>query len=556
MKLDYISLDRLSVSSTNMRSREKAPDIRNILPSVRERGILVPLLVRPNGGPDDFEIVAGRRRYLAAKAVAEEGGEAPPLPCGIIEAGDDAAALEASLIENFARLDPDEVTQWETFARLVKEGRDVEQIAGTFGVTEGLVRRVLALGNLVPRIRSLYRMEQIDAATIRHLTLATKAKQREWLKLYDSPEGYAPTGHRLKEWLFGGQPIATTAALFDLAEYAGPIIADLFGEESYFADTEAFWALQRGVVEARRQSYLDDGWKAVEVIEPGHWFQKWEFEKRGKSKGGRVYITLSARGEIEFHEGWLPEKEAKRQSKGEVAPPPPRPEVTSTLRNYLDLHRHAAVRAALTGHPGVALRLMVAHAITGSPLWSVRADPQRADKAATAESVETSASETLFDERRREALAHLDFDPERLTVTGGNRDTLAVFLRLLLLSDEDVLQVLAVVMGETLAAGDPVIEAVGVHLNVDMASVWQADDAFFELVRDKVTLAAMLAEVAGPEVAKANGGEKSKVMKGIIRDCLAGENGRPKVENWVPAWMRFPTSGYAAREQEPASGTE
>jgi len=182
MKLDYIELDRLTVSPANMRAK-RAPDIANILPSVRQRGVLVPLLVRPNGAADSFEIVAGRRRYLAAKAVAEERGESRALPCGIMEAGDDAAALEASLIENIARLDPDEMTQWETFARLVKQGRTVEEIAGTFGATERMVKRVLALGNLLPRIRTLYRAEKVDAGTVRHLTLATKTKQREWLAL-------------------------------------------------------------------------------------------------------------------------------------------------------------------------------------------------------------------------------------------------------------------------------------------------------------------------------------------------------------------------------------
>jgi ParB family chromosome partitioning protein len=35
-----------------------------------------------------------------------------------------------------ARLDPDEVTRWETFTRLVKEGRSPEEIALTFGLTE------------------------------------------------------------------------------------------------------------------------------------------------------------------------------------------------------------------------------------------------------------------------------------------------------------------------------------------------------------------------------------------------------------------------------------
>ena len=536
MKLDYIPLDRLSVSPANMRAKG-TPDIANILPSVRQRGVLVPLLVRPNGDPDSFEIVAGRRRYLAARAVAEERGEQGSLPCGIMEAGDDAAALEASLIENVARLDPDEVTRWETFARLVREGRGVDEIAATFGVTERIVKRTLALGNLLPHIRTLYRSEKIDAGTVRHLTLATKSQQKDWLALYDAPDSYAPTGARLKEWLFGGQAIATTAALFDLAEYTGPIIADLFGDDSYFADTEAFWSLQRAAIEEKRQAYLDAGWADCEILEPGRWFQRWEYEKRSKSKSGRVYIAISARGEIEVHEGWLSLKEARRKDKDEAEPKPARPQITAPLQTYIDLHKHAAVRAKLLDHPGVALRLMVAHAIAGSGLWSVRPEQQRADKPATAESVETCASEAVFGQKQREVFGLIGFDPEALRVVRGGVNLIEVFTRLSALADEDVLSILAVVMGETLQAGSPVIDVLGSYIHVDMAAVWQVDDAFFALVRSRDALIKMVDEVAGPEVAIANKGEGGKVLKGIIRDCLDGRNGRQKVEYWFPTWL-------------------
>lgn len=176
MKLDFIDLGKLSVSKTNMRYAKKAPDVSDILPTVRKRGIIVPLLVRPNPvlseaegcGPDAFEIVAGARRFSAAKIVAEEKGDAEPLPCAILEDGDDADAIEASMIENMARLDADEVTQWENFVRLAKEGRTIEDISATFGLPELMVRRVLALGNLLPRIRDLYRKEKIDMGTVRH----------------------------------------------------------------------------------------------------------------------------------------------------------------------------------------------------------------------------------------------------------------------------------------------------------------------------------------------------------------------------------------------------
>src|SRR3546814_5372546 len=137
MKLDFIDLGKLSISKANMRYAKKAPDVSDLLPTVRARGVLVPLIVRLNGGPDSFEIVAGARRFTAAQAVADErGGAGEPLPCAILEQGGDAAAIAASLIENIARLAPDEVTRWETFATLVKEGRELAEISANFGIPD------------------------------------------------------------------------------------------------------------------------------------------------------------------------------------------------------------------------------------------------------------------------------------------------------------------------------------------------------------------------------------------------------------------------------------
>lgn len=134
MELKHIAISQLAVSPANMRWTAKKPDLTNILPSVRARGILVPLIVRPGTEDGSYEIVAGKRRYHAALTVAEEQDGIDPLPCAVMEAGDDAAALEASLIENIARLDPDEVSRCESFTRLAREGRSVEDIGLTFGL--------------------------------------------------------------------------------------------------------------------------------------------------------------------------------------------------------------------------------------------------------------------------------------------------------------------------------------------------------------------------------------------------------------------------------------
>ncbi|MER9902061.1 hypothetical protein [Mesorhizobium sp. M0130] len=135
-------------------------------------------------------------------------------------------------------------------------------------------------------------------------------------------------------------------------------------------------------------------------------------------------------------------------------------------------------------------------------------------------------------------------------MAGSNGDAFAiagVFARLLALCDDDVMRVLTLVMAETLAAGSAVIEALGNHLNVDMGAWWEADDAFFDLLRDKEIANSMLAEVGGKLVADGNVAEKVKTQKKIIRDFLAGENGRQKIETWPPRWMKFPAESYTSR---------
>jgi ParB family chromosome partitioning protein len=550
MELRHIDIANLTVSAANMRGKGK-PDLANILPSVRARGILVPLIVRANGAPGTFEIVAGKRRYHAALAVAQEnGGEAEPLPCAVMDRADDATALEASLIENVARLDPDEVTRWETFTRLIKEGRSPETIALTFGLTELQVKRTLALGNLSPRIRALYAQAKIDTVTVRHLTLAGKAQQKEWLAMLDDPNAYCPTGSQLKAWLFGGMSIPASAAIFDLASYEGELVTDLFGEDRYFASSDAFWTAQNAAIAAKADSYREAGWSEVILLEPGSYFYSWEHERRPRKKGGKVYIAVSHRGDVTFHEGYVSLREARRQDNNEASEKPRRAELTAPLQNYIDLHRHAVVRAKVAGKPMLSLRLVLAHAIIGSGLWNVRIEPQRSLTDAIAESVETCASETLFDVQRRAVLGSLGFDAEAPTVANGYDGTSGIsglFMRLLALPDEAILEALAIVMAETLEAGTALIETLGRHLQIDMADAFEADDALLGLIKDREVLDGMVAEVAGREAAEANAKATGKVKRQIVADCLAGANGRMKVERFVPRWMAFPPSAYTQR---------
>ncbi|MEQ1756169.1 MAG: ParB/RepB/Spo0J family partition protein [Micropepsaceae bacterium] len=551
MQLQHIDIERLHISPLNMRHSKREPDISDILPSVKARGILQPLLVRPNA--DGFEIVAGRRRYFAAKAVKEERGEVAPLPCAVMDAGDDAAALEASLIENVARLDPDEMSQHDIFVRLIKEGKAVADIAATFGLTEAIVKRRLALGNLLPKIKDAYRREEIDAETVRHLTMATKAQQQEWLKLLQNDDVHTPFGQQLKHWLFGGQSIATKAALFPLEDYSSKIIADLFGEDAYFAEVGLFWELQNKAIAAKRDEYLANGWTEVAILDQGETFRSWEYEKTSKKKGGHVFIAVSQRGEVEVFEAYRSQKDVKRTRRDEATDETEpvvdgRPEMSSTLQNYIDLHRHAAVRLALLDDAQVALRLMIAEAICGSPLWQVKAEPQSAKSKAIAESIAASPAQDEYIRRRAAIVSLLGLEDACGTMVQGGGDVVAatIFAKLLKLPNAEVMRVLAMIAAETLAVGSALVEAVGNQLKVDTAKTWTPDDAFFELVREKIVVNAMLAEVAGQAVADANVAERLKTQKQIIRDHLDGTNGRAKVAPWFPRWLSFPARFYTA----------
>ncbi len=556
MQLQHIELGKLKDAAINMRHAKAAPDVSDILPSVKARGVLVPLLVRPNGDGESFEIVAGRRRYFAAKSILDDGGAVEPLPCAVMEPGDDAAALEASMLENLARLDPDEMTQYETFVRLTKAGKSVPDIAATFGITELMVKRRLALGELLPKIREAYSNDDIDAETVRHLTMATKRQQRDWLKLFNDEDEYAPRGYQLKQWLFGGQQIATDVAVFPLDTYKGQIVTDLFGEKGYFADADQFWTLQNAAIAAKRDALLKDGWQDVDILEPGQRFHSWEHEKTPKKDGGRVYITVSNGGEVEIHEGWLTTKEAKAKRRAKASKDdagtdgkPDRPELTNPAQNYIELHRHAAVRRALLSHPGVAFRLMVAHAIGGSALWRTEVDPQATRKEETAASVATSKAETALAEERKKVLKLLGLPAHGHSVVRSNGDDYRVvelFAALLKLSDDDVMRVLAIVMAETLEAGTAVVEALGTHLKVDMCDYWEADDAFFDLLRDKAAVNAMVRHIGGKAVADANVSATTKVQKKIVRDFITGD-GRKKADGWLPRYMEFPFTAYTKK---------
>lgn len=553
MELKTIDLEHLKVSPLNVR-KHGTKNGDDLIPSIEAIGLLQPLLVRKNC--TGYDVIAGQRRLAAlTKIAAQQSVE--PIPCVVMNESDDAAAIEASLMENISRLPMDEMDQYKAFVALQKQGKSVEDIALEFGVTEQKVNRCLALGNLIDPIQNAFRKDKINLATIRALTLASKKQQKEWYALFKSDE-YAPQGSALKEWLFGGNDIKTDVALFDLKAYEGSIISDLFGEDRYFDDASAFWELQNQAIAERNEQYLADGWDEVRILDVGDWFHQWDHVKTPKSKGGRIYVQIRRNGEVEFFEGYITQKEAKRAEKaksGEITQEKPaRPELTKPMQEYLDLNRHTAVRCELLKHQGTALRLCVAQMIASSTNMRAVADSQYTRNEAISESVLANKGSDIFDFERceiRKLLNCEDDANETIVPRKGdweyNPSLHEVFSKLLNLDDEQVMRILTFVIAETLTSNSSMVEVLGEMLCVDMLDYWKPDETFFNLLKDKEAINGMLKHVGGKKVADGNIASTAKLQKGIIQDFLNGENGRKAKEKFEPRYMRFPMVTYTQR---------
>src|ERR1700722_3412777 len=103
MHTTSIPLSKLVVSTLNVRKTldvgQEDSNVEELAASIREKGLLSPLTVRPLAD-GRFEILVGQRRYLACKLVPLD-----PVPCLIREGLSDTDAISLSLIENVHRAD-------------------------------------------------------------------------------------------------------------------------------------------------------------------------------------------------------------------------------------------------------------------------------------------------------------------------------------------------------------------------------------------------------------------------------------------------------------------
>ncbi len=143
-----VPVTRIKRSKLQPRQQFQDAPLRELAESIREHGILQPLLVRET--PDGYELIAGERRLRAA---GEAGLEEVPV---IVTQAPDEAALELALVENLQREDLNAIEEAEGYQALASRfGLTQEQIAAKVGKPRATVAnslRLLALPDEVKRM--------------------------------------------------------------------------------------------------------------------------------------------------------------------------------------------------------------------------------------------------------------------------------------------------------------------------------------------------------------------------------------------------------------------
>ncbi|MFZ3237726.1 MAG: ParB/RepB/Spo0J family partition protein [Stellaceae bacterium] len=163
-----VPIELIRPSALQPRRRFAEAELEALAQSIREKGVLQPLLVRPVSGDDAaFELVAGERRWRAAQRV---GLHEVPV---IVRTLADTEALEIALVENLQREDLSALEEAEAYKRLVTEfGRTQASLAEAVGKSRSHVANTLRLLSLPAPVRDRLDEGELSAGHARALLAA------------------------------------------------------------------------------------------------------------------------------------------------------------------------------------------------------------------------------------------------------------------------------------------------------------------------------------------------------------------------------------------------
>ena len=193
-----ISLDRIEPNPNQPRTIFDEAALQELANSIREHGVLQPILVRPLG-ENRYQLVAGERRWRASREAGLTSIQA------LVEEIDDDTALEIAIIENLQREDLSPLEEATMYDRMIHEhGYSIRKLADKLGKDKGYLENRLRLADAPEEIRELvslrkdtlshaYELLKVDDPKKRRkLALQVAAGELSLVKLRERIEGRRP----------------------------------------------------------------------------------------------------------------------------------------------------------------------------------------------------------------------------------------------------------------------------------------------------------------------------------------------------------------------------
>jgi ParB family transcriptional regulator, chromosome partitioning protein len=169
-----LNLDQMVAGKYQPRTHMDEGALYELAESIKQQGVMQPILVRrlPAGAPAEYEIIAGERRFRAAKLAGLSS-----VPVLVKDVTDEAAAAMA-LIENMQREDLNPLEEAQGLQRLIKEfGLTHEAAAGAVGRSRSAASNLLRLLNLAEPVQGMLVAGDLDMGHARALLALDKATQ-------------------------------------------------------------------------------------------------------------------------------------------------------------------------------------------------------------------------------------------------------------------------------------------------------------------------------------------------------------------------------------------
>ncbi|RJX19010.1 MAG: ParB/RepB/Spo0J family partition protein [Desulforudis sp.] len=211
-----IELSQIKPSPFNPRKSFSGPKFDELVASIKEKGVIEPIVVRSKNGA--FEIVAGERRFRALSQISRENGNGDSLIPAVIRELDDDQAFEVQTIENLVREDLTELEEARCFQAYLERRKGVvalEGLAERTGVNPRYIRRRVAVLALPESVLEAW---ETGAVVYGHLEQLLRLNDdKEKTSLFEMVRDRNLTVKHLREEINEMSPELSTA-LFDLSE--------------------------------------------------------------------------------------------------------------------------------------------------------------------------------------------------------------------------------------------------------------------------------------------------------------------------------------------------